>query len=244
MLEKKVSFAEAEKQGILITVLTASFLSSFNKTPFLERFSQTLLTFTLALLVAVYTQKLAGLKLGYLVKYKHWPVGLATGFFLSALTFFAAPLFSPGFLELTAVKQWRLGKFTPNLRQKDYSLVGFAGPLANLLTATLLSVFQNNHFINLAIKSNLLVMLYFMAPLPVIAGLKRSPEGVFRFSFKGATPGLAMFIHSRVLYFFSATLMVLYSTLYFVTGHSFLIMALLSSAILTYWYAAEVEKAF
>ena len=197
-LQRRFGFPKQELFHIFISAVVASFILTLKVVDLANNYILNLvaviiITF-LTLLIHFSAQKIVALHLGYASKYKYW----LNGFFISILVGFFTwgyiPLFFTGVFNFDDIPKLRAGRFLPSVMQKDLAVIGFAGPLANMLIVAVLTPFylaSGNKLVYVMIIVNLLTAVFSLLPIPTFEQMKK---------FKGGTTGLYIFIASRTAF--------------------------------------------
>ncbi|MBU1198438.1 MAG: hypothetical protein KKF46_02135 [Nanoarchaeota archaeon] len=253
-VEKRFRFSSKEIGRILIAVLAAAFVISFNKWGgetfnFGAGLGNFILSFILVLIsffLHFSAQKLMALKLGYKSEYKLWVNGIIISVFLCFLAYLfylgplheIIPIFFTGVLMYDIVPKLRAGVFRGGVKHSDLGMIAVAGPLINILLIAVLAPFfiaTKSPFLLFFIKINLWVAIFSMLPIPTFEKLRK---------FQGGTTGLYLFIASRWVYIlFFASLVVFAILILLFNIFSYIIALLLGIAItLIYYNRFEGEK--
>ncbi|MBN1792358.1 hypothetical protein JW826_01615 [Candidatus Woesearchaeota archaeon] len=184
----------------------------------------------ISILVHTTAQKIVALKLGYRSEYGYWLNGFLISTFVCFITFGFIPFFFTGSVWTEDVQKLRMGRFRYRVMQKDLGYISFAGPMASMAIAIILSfvyVVTENPLLFAIIVTNLLIALYSLIPIPRFEKVRQ---------FEGGTTGLYLFIASRwvfVLVFFSV---LIYSLLLFIAQLFSVILALFIGIAITVVY--------
>jgi len=135
----------------------------------------------LAILVNLSGQKLYGLWKGYNVEFRPWIFGLIISLIIAILLngkpWFLLPLLSGGII-LHHMQGHRLGKFRYGLNYYDLGLISLAGPIANIVLATLVKNIElylpflvvNQVLIDKIFVINWAYAVYTFLPIPPLPG--------------------------------------------------------------------------
>lgn len=189
----------------------------------------------LALWIHFAAQKIVSLKLGYSAEYTYWLNGFIISVILSFMTFGFIPIFFTGSVGMKIEPKLRMGRFREGIMHKDIGIISFAGPLASMIAAVVLSPFYiltENPVIYALIVANLLVSLYSLIPLPTFEGIR---------TLGGGTTGLYLFIASRWAFVFTAVLILVYALLILVAQVFSVILAFIIAILTAFFYYKASE---
>ena len=194
----------------ILTLLAAIFLTafifsfsdwgedSFNAVAGLKNLFSTLIVVLISLSVWISFQKIYALSEGYKSNYKIWWPGLGISLLVAFISFGRFPLPLIGGTRTSFISRQRLGEFRYGFSNYDNAVICFFGIVANLLLAVLFSVglhyFSQSYFFLKGLMFNLSMAFFSLLPLP-------------RFN------GLNIFFGSRLLYYVSISLILLFAVL-------------------------------
>ena len=172
-----------EKRDLLITILLVAFMFGYNDgresfvpIAWFGHFLLTLFFVSLTVLVFDGAMKVAALHQGYRAEYRMWPQGLAIGVIVTLITGGKFYLILPGGLFLHHMMILRLGKFRYGINTMAQGVIAAAGPVANLILATIALTFSAQlnimpELFNYMAMINLWFLIYQLLPIPKINGM-------------------------------------------------------------------------
>ena len=238
-LKKYFKFSKDEILGIVISALLFGFIVSFREwgpgDSFeliygLKNFMNSTLIALLAVLVHESAHKAVALYKGYNVKVKVWWHGIIIALALCFITRGHVWFLALSGITIAQLPRLKIGVFRYNMRQKDMSLIALAGPVANIILATLIktpSVWFPNLPLNMALIQKAFVINWAIA----IANFLPIPP----------LDGIHTFFQSRLLYISILGFMIGYGILIYFGIYSW-ILALLFAGIIFYAFYHFFER--
>lgn len=214
-LRRYFVFSNKEWRSLLVTAAVVGFILSFNRwdESDIARGIFNLIFFVIAsfvlLWVHVAIQKAAAIRLGLVLTYDHYIIGLLFGlfvaFFTSVFAFF--PLFIVGSVSYRAVDNLRIGRFRAVIPKNwEMALVAVAGAFGSLFVAlpfTALSALSGAQYVAWFGLTSYLIGLYSLLPVPVIRTTNPYTVYMSRLeSLEGNTPGFDLLYASVIWYMF------------------------------------------
>ncbi len=150
-VKKYFSITKQEKRGILITTLVLALIISFDQWGTGQTFE--LKTGLTNLIIAIIlggitilthhtAQKLTGIHFGIKAEQKIFGTGTILSLIITTLTNGAIKIYTFTGLYVEPIKEQRLGKPRKEINMWEYATVALAGPLANIILATLIKTLQ------------------------------------------------------------------------------------------------------
>jgi len=177
---KYLTFAREEWRELLITVVVAGILLSFNDwgDKSFELFTglknlafAVIATFCL-FTIFVMAQKLTGIFYGIRVSYAKDPIGLLVGVLITIISLGYLPFFLPGTLTYETIPNLRIGRFrSVTVKKWEAALIACAGPFAMMLLTIpfgFLKAVTGLELFHSLIIICVLLALYALIPLPMI----------------------------------------------------------------------------
>jgi len=183
-IKRYFAFTKEEIKSLTIVILLLGFIIGFNdgrasgSIDFFYGLNMisSIIIVALTVLVHVATQRIIALQAGYKLVFRLWWYGLAASVILAFVTNGKFWVLLPGGIVAMMLEKHRLGKFRYGLNYWPLGLIGFAGPLANVLLAlflrmiTKISIFSGNVLLEKAILVNLVYAVFTYLPIPPLDG--------------------------------------------------------------------------
>ncbi len=212
-IQKFFAYSKEEIKSLAIVILILGFIVGFND----GRISSTvdifygwnmlssLLIVALAVLVHISVQRIVALHAGFKLVYKVWWYGLAASLIVTFISNGKLWFMLPGGFVALMLEKHRLGKFRYGINYWPLGLIGFVGPLANIILALFFRILSNisflstNVLIEKAIVVNLLYAVFTNLFIPPLDGfnLLFASRLTYAFSY-GALLGAALLIYLRL----------------------------------------------
>jgi hypothetical protein len=160
--------------------------------------------------------KLGGIYFGYRVHFEHYALGLLFGLFLSFISFGFIPFWITGTIAYQVIPNLRIGKFRATMAKNwEMAMTAAAGPLATLLLTVVLNwlLFATGvHFFRDMIIICLLLTFIALLPIPLIQTANPYTVYMSRLeSMENNLPGFDLFFGTKVWYFFSIGLFIVFA---------------------------------
>ncbi|MDI3474080.1 MAG: hypothetical protein PWR30_403 [Candidatus Woesearchaeota archaeon] len=172
-------------------------------------------------------QKIIAGKLGFDAEFKPNYIGLFLGIFSAFLFNGFAYLFVPGGTRLKEKEEMHIGSH-PYIKRSKFAAVSSSGEAATLIlliTSTILSFSFENLFIEKMMRTNALLLIYFLIPLP--------PE----------SDAFYIVFWSRTFYIFLLALSIAISiSIFFMPLAASIILSLALGILATYLFYSKVES--
>jgi len=239
-VKKKFRFNRDEIKGIALAIIILGFClgfddgqETFRLAYWLFHLVNSLLLMTLTVLVSISGMKLYGLHKGYMVEFKPWYFGLAITLIVTILSNgFLWWIMLPGGLVVHHLAGQRLGKFRYGINYYDLAWISLAGPLANIILATLIKNIDlylpflviNTEFLATVFLVNWVYAFFTFLPIPPL-------------------PGTNMLYASRLTYSYVAGSILGYLVLILTLQVYSFIWALLFGGVVWLVYLLKFEKA-
>ncbi len=181
MLSKRLAFSYQEKLYLLLTILVLSFILSFrdwgvNKFDFLlgiRNLVIAVLLVSLSLLVKLYVQKYFAHRVGFIVEFRPWLLGLLIGLIFVFVSNGTLTFLAIGGLTFYVIERLKVGRADIGGHGSP-GWISIAGPITNLVLAAFFKVFTPvpllEHIAVTAVSINLLIAFFGMLPIPFIEG--------------------------------------------------------------------------
>jgi len=240
-IKRYFRFTQDEIKALIITIIVLSFIVGFNDKSEAFNFSHwstnlflVFVIIVIAVMVHISAQKIIGLSLGYNIEYNIWWAGLIVGLVLSIVTSalfkgnFSLWLLIPGGIVIHHLASHRLGYFRYGINTVSMSIISIAGPLANIIIATLLwtlqlwfHLFPESYALQQFILINWIFAVCTLLPIPPLNGSK-------------------VFFQSRLVFVFAFAFILGYMFLLIFKIHSFIGAFLIALILwLIYWVKFE-----
>ncbi len=218
-----------EKRDIFISVLVVAFIFAYDdKQPtfvlahWLLNYLMTLLIVAITVLAFDGAMKVAALQQGFRAEYRMWPMGLAIGVIITLLTKGRFYVILPGGLFLHHMMMLRLGKYRYGINTIAQGTIATAGPVANLILATISLFFAAQlhvmpAFFGYFAMINFWFMIYQLLPIPRINGIH-------------------IFFMSRLAYVFIFSTLLAYVLLVQAKVYSWIFALLIGTVCWFLWY--------
>ncbi|MEM4267739.1 MAG: hypothetical protein QXK37_02815 [Candidatus Woesearchaeota archaeon] len=232
-------FTKEETKHLFISILAVALIfafddkrETFNLAFWLSNFVLITIIVTFTFLVHVSAQKVAALKVGYIVEYRMWTMGLVIGLVVMLLSGGKWYVLLPGGIFIQHMAIQRLGKFRYGLNIASQGAIAAAGPVANLVVATFcLALTKQFHIIpaldplfTLVTTINFWFLIFMLLPLPNL-------------------PGLYLFFASRLAYVFIFCTLLSYILLTKIEVYSWILSVLVGAAAWFLFYIFFEQKA-
>lgn len=233
-LKKYFRFSKDEILGIIISAVLFGFIASFREwgpgddfqlAYGLKNFFNAFMISLLAVIVHESAHKAFAIYKGYDVKVKVWWHGLIIALVLCFITQGHVWFFALSGIFVSSLAIQRIGVFRYDMNQKDISLIAFAGPLANIILATLIKtplVWWPDLPLNAALMNKAFVINWAVA----IANFLPIPP----------LDGIHTFFHSRLLYVSILGFMIGYGILIYFGIYSWILALLFASLVFYIFY--------
>lgn len=186
-VKKHFSITKQERIGIIITTIILAAILSFDEwgTGKIFDLNTGLKNFIIAIILGATTilihhtaQKLLGIHYGIKAEQKLWWHGTLFSLLLTVITNGFLKIYTFTGLYVEPIKEQRLGKPRKEINMWEYANVALAGPIANILLATLIKTLQTGFDIVIysqAISNKIFLLnwsyaLYALLPIPPLDG--------------------------------------------------------------------------
>ena len=218
------SFSRNEIKGLVITIIAFAFIISFRKwgEGATFDFSYGLASLFLSLIIVAITvftaqvgHRVLGLRHGYRIEFKPWYPGILIGLIMVFLSRGVIWLLLPGGVILHHMAVHRLGYFRYGTNTLGISMVSFAGPLANIILATIVKTpeiwfgipLSQIPFFDQLVFFNWAYALFALLPIPPLPGSTILFHSRLTYSFIfGSVAGYFVLIIAGIYSFFYAVL--------------------------------------
>ena len=183
-----------------------------------------------AFLIMTTAQKLWGIAIGYMVRFKIWSYGLALGIAVAVLSGGKLIIPLPGGVSFGYIPRLRLGGFRIGLKHALIGWISGFGPLVCILAAMtvkflLFQVFGlSGQALDVFIYVNFMLAFFMLLPIPPL-------------------PGIAMFHGNRLLYVIVFGFILAYMLLFMMHIYSFFLALIIAVAIWVSYYILVEHKA-
>lgn len=188
---KQMKFDNSELYKLALTSLAIGFMLSFREWGGAEfnaaKGTMNLILFSLfaflALLAHFAGEKFYGARRGLDIKYRASLPGLGIGLYITFLTSGLFFILAPGTMSAEWRKKQRVGYFRYRVYLADYSYAIMTGIIANILIASILMPFQNIPILDLFAKTNMLIAIFSLIPVPQFDGLYQFVGSFYQYAF-------------------------------------------------------------
>lgn len=239
-LKKYNKFSVEERRNFVIAVLVIGFLYSFRYWGDTEfDWGIGLINLAISIIIVFITlgahhglQRLHAMRLSYKPEFKLWPYGLFGSLLVCFLSNGVIIIPVYGGTELHMIYKHRLGHFRFGVNMVNIGLVGFTGPLTNLLLAyfiKLINIAIGSQILERMVLINLMFAVWTMLPIPPL------------------NDGIRILYWSRITYAFMLGVVVSAALLIWFSNNFFFILfgSLFIGAVLyVVYYLAYEEDSF
>lgn len=148
-IKRYFPFSASELKSIIISIIILILIvgfndgsKEFNTTNWIINFFTWGIIVTISFLVKQTGHRLLGLFYGFRVEYKLWWYGILISLALTIVTRGKLWVLLTGGIMIHHMKVHRLGWFRYGTNMRAFSMIALAGPVANILFATLIKTFQ------------------------------------------------------------------------------------------------------
>jgi len=232
-IQKHLRFNHQELVGLVLGILVTGFIFSFkdwgvdkfNLLVGLKNLVITVLAALVGYLAHLIPQKIYALGEGYLAEFKPWWPGIIIALVLGFVSAGNITLILAGGMFLSFMVRHRLGEFRYGYNLEQQAVTGFWGVYGLLIMATIFRIFTYYFPKVLFFEKGLLICLIFaICALLPIPGMN----------------GLNLFFGSRMIYFFSLILVVVFSLLFWLGGGIGLVVAIVGQIMVGGYYLLAV----
>lgn len=231
------AFSVSEIKSLTITVILLSFIVAFDdgrKTFDAALWAGNFLMWLLIVLASVLIKQLGhrfvAIGYGFRVEYKLWWYGILIGLAISFVTLGGVWLLIPGGIVIHHMAVHRMGWFRYGINLRAFSMIALAGPVANIIFATLIKSLQTytplisatNQAANNIFLFNVAFAVWSMLPIPPLDGSR-------------------IIYDSRLIYFFTFGTIAGYGLFAFL-GINSILLALVAGIIVWYLYYHYGER--
>ena len=179
-LKKYFRFSRIELNNLLLSILILGLIVGFNdgsKTfvfgHWLFNLFNSILIVFLVLFIHISAQKIVGLRMGYLVEYKIWTIGLVIALVVGLLSGGKLWLLISGGIFVSHMIGERLGKFRYGFNYFQQGIVATMGAVANILFAVVVKViskFSPSVLADKFVLVSIVFALLSLLPIPPLDG--------------------------------------------------------------------------
>lgn len=228
-IKRDFRFEKDEVVGLLVSSLAFGFIFFYNFRDTLGNFIASVVIVAISLVFHIAAQKIVGLHLGVKVEYKLWWYGILAGL----IAVFVSNgkvwwLIVPGGVVCSLIAKYRLGRFYYGLNYVVLGAVGWTGPVASIIFASLFKNL-NMYFLSVPIPLfqkifiwNLVFAVFSLIPIPPL-------------------DGHYTFFAGRLTYAFVAGSIAVYCLLILILGVYSFVWALIGGAIIYVVYLVTFE---
>ncbi len=257
-IKSEFRYNKNEIIGIIVASIVLGFIISFRDwgTP-LPRVSIGLINFInsslvvfVSLVIVTSIQKITGIRRRHIVDYKVWPIGLVVSVLFAVISNGAWWILLPGGLIFSGSNILGIGdKLKGNIMHQSRAIVAFAGPLTHLAIAYIFyylsGIGLDNYLVSKLVKLNLALAIITLIPIPQPETLINKFQGMKKeiklFQKPTALHGYYIIYHSRIMYAFALSFVIILSVLlFYVPFIAALILGLLiASTLALIWMFAK-----
>lgn len=166
-IKKFFAYSKEEIKSLTIIILLLGFVIGFNDggntnsvgAYYAFNMISSILIIALAVLVHVSIQRIVALQAGFKLVFNIWWYGIAISLILAFLSNGKLWILLPGGFVALMLEKHRLGKFRYGINYWPLGLIGFSGPLANMMLALFFRLISNISFLtgNVLIEKAIIV---------------------------------------------------------------------------------------
>lgn len=195
-VKRYFSFDQHETLWVFLSIIALALMAgfddgrkSFDAALWAANFIQVFFIIFLAVLVHETAHRVYALHIGFKLEFKPWFYGLVAGLIVMLLTTGKFFFLAYSSFEAKLLKAHRLGYFRYGLNYFAIAAIAAVGPVANIALAAIfkLMVFLPESFVQKAVLINVMFAIYNLLPIPPLDGAQ-------------------LFFGSRILYAFTAGL--------------------------------------